>query len=169
MNTSVTALPNFDIDVPMSEIVKVLSRPLRPHFPFARPYCRRCFRKPRFPSNVKPSNLNGNVGRPYYTCASCGQQGQNHHYHPPSQDHCRGWITWDDDRGICDSNPPCHCGVVSRQDRASVRSSRPGLGFWTCATGSCDYFSKFRNGWTDEERASSSPEPHCVEFVPWLL
>jgi len=36
-----------------------------------------------------------------------------------------------------------YCGAVSRQDRAGAESSMPGLGFWTCATGGCDYFSKF--------------------------
>jgi hypothetical protein len=66
-------------------------------------------------------------------------------------------------------NPPCHCHVVSRQDRAGVENTMPGMGFWTCATGSCGYFSPFRNGWTEEKLASVPLEPGCVPFVPWLL
>jgi hypothetical protein len=85
------------------------------------------------------------------------------------QDHFEGWITWDDEYGICDKNPVCYCGAISRQDRAGIESSMPGFGFWTCATGNCDYFSRVRNGWTEKEMASLPSEPGCVAFVPWLL
>jgi hypothetical protein len=48
-------------------------------------------------------------------------------------------------------NPQCDCDWVSRQDRAGISSSRPGMGFWTCATGACEYYSEFINGQTREE------------------
>lgn len=147
----------------MSEILKALSRPLRPEFPLSHPLCCRCGWEPRYRDTAKPANQNGNGGRPYYKCIRCNYRSQGKQYHS------RGWITWDDDRGICDSNPLCDCGVVSRQDRAGVESGMFGWGFWTCATGSCGYFSKYRNGWTDEEMAFSPSEPQCVQFVPWLL
>ncbi|KAF1842803.1 uncharacterized protein K460DRAFT_268311, partial [Cucurbitaria berberidis CBS 394.84] len=71
---------------------------------------------------VNQGNSNGNAGRPYYLC-----------------DHCHRWITWGDNRGISGGNPLCFCGAISRQDRAGNETSIPRLGFWTCATGSCDY------------------------------
>lgn len=151
------------INVPTSEILHALSRPLQPQFPLNSPLCRRCGWRPRYRCTVT-GNQNGNVGRPYYICVRCDwncSQGL--------QDHHKGWITWDDDRGIRGSNPRCYCGAASRQDRAGAESSMPGLGFWTCATRECDYFSKFQNGWTDKERALSLPNPQCVKFVPWLL
>ena len=148
----------------MSKILKALSRPLWPQFPVTHPLCRRCGREPRYRNTVMPANPNGNAGRPYYICVRCNQNCSQ-----SLQDHRRGWITWDDDRGIHARNPTFYCGAVSRQDRAGVESSIPRLGFWTCATGSCDYFSKFWNGWTNKEKALSPPESQCVEFVPWLL
>ncbi|OJJ68291.1 hypothetical protein ASPBRDRAFT_322738 [Aspergillus brasiliensis CBS 101740] len=150
-----------------SEIMVMLNQPLRPQFPCT-PVCRRCGWIPRDhrPHHVA-TNRNGNLGRPYYACPNCTSQ--TYSYSPHVRD--RGWITWDDERGIRDSNPLCDCGVVSRQDRAGAGTTMSGLGFWTCATGRCGYFSRYRNGWTDEERMSGVGvnDHDCVEFFPWLL
>ncbi|KAF2687535.1 hypothetical protein K458DRAFT_296588 [Lentithecium fluviatile CBS 122367] len=147
----------------MSEILNALSRPLRAESPLSPPHCRHCNWTPRYRNITNAANQNGNGGRPYYKCVKCESRNLD------TQPHTRGWITWDDDLSMCDSNPLCYCEAVSRQDRAGVRSDMCGWGFWTCATGGCGYFSKYRNGWTDEERAFSPSEPQCVRFVPWLL
>ncbi len=145
----------------MFDILLALSQPLRPQFPLTHPSCRHCGWEPRFNCTVW-TERNGNFGRPYFICVKCK-------HHNRGVQHREGWITWDDERGICDGNPPCYCGALSRQDRAGANTSMPGQGFWTCATGSCDYFSKYRNGWTDKEVASNPFEPECVGFFPWLL
>lgn len=108
-------------------------------------------------------NLNGNVGRPYYICVCCKGAGRRTH-----SVHERGWITWDDDRGISPSNPNCDCGIPSRQDKAGVGSRRQGMGFSTCASGACDYYSEFLNGQTWKE-AGTYTVPDCVTFLPWLI
>jgi len=80
-----------------------------------------------------------------------------------------GWMTWDDDGGIYGSNPQGDCGGVSRQDRAGISSSRPGMGFWTCATGACGYYSEFINGKTWEEATANPGLLEYVPFGPWLF
>lgn len=83
-------------------------------------------------------------------------------------DQPKGWITWDDGRGVHPRNPPCFCGFVCRQDRAGIDSSRPGYGFWTCAYGSCDYFSFRTDGLTLFE-AYRDGAAGDDGFRPWLL
>ncbi|KAF1975436.1 hypothetical protein BU23DRAFT_503340 [Bimuria novae-zelandiae CBS 107.79] len=145
-------------DVPVSEIMRALSRPLQPQLPLSQPRCRHCNLTTSLRRRTTgPLNRNGNVGRPYYICIPC------------EDNDTRGWVTWDDERGICDGNPVCHCGGLSRQDRKGNASRRTGLGFWTCATGSCNYYSEYSNGWTTQEMNTLPHAPQCTEFYPWLL
>jgi len=58
--------------------------------------------------------------------------------------------------------------LVVRIERV-LRVACPGWGFGRVRQEVVTIFLKFRNGWTDKERALSPPEPQCVEFVPWLL
>ncbi|KAF1960422.1 hypothetical protein CC80DRAFT_489575 [Byssothecium circinans] len=141
-------------DVPVSEILIALSR--QPQLPLSQPRCRHSTTSLRR-FTTGSFNPNGNVGRPYYLCIQC-----------PSNNR-KGWVTWDDERGIRDGNPVCYCGVLSRQDRMGIESGRAGLGFWTCATGSCDYYSEYSNGWTTQEVNSTLHAPQCTGFYPWLL
>jgi hypothetical protein len=112
-------------------------KPLTPRFPLDldRLECSRCDGEPER-KITRPTNPNGNAGRPYYICSDCGE-----------------WITWYDDRGVHGSNPNYDCGIACRQDRAGANAEilETGLGFWTCASGSCGYFAKLMNGLTDEE------------------
>ena len=136
-----------------------------PHFPLSpKPRCRRCGWQPKFRNIVKATNPNGNAGRPYYICVLCKKrstQGVGDHY--------TGWITWDDDRGMSSDNPKCHCGIASRQDKAGSDTDIPNLGFWTCGTGSCDYYSEFKNGQTDEQRRENPDVAEYRQFRPLLL
>ena len=139
------------VKVPVSEIlISIASWPFQPRFPLLYPRCRVCDLATLHRRITQPSNPNGNAGRPYYICISCERKDG------------KGWVTWDDERGVRNSNPSCYCGNLSRQDQVGIGRGRRGLGFWTCATGSCDYHSKYLNGWTNYA-------PQCVEFYPWLL
>ena len=111
---------------------------------------------------VKESNSNGNSGRPYYICRECKKNQTK-----IGSEFEVGWITWNDFRGIDGANPRCGCDKVSRQDRAGFRSSRAGMGFWTCATGACDYYSEDRGGLTRGELSRAGRQ--CTEYQPWLL
>lgn len=100
---------------------------------------------------VNADNPNGNAGRPYYICPSCTWD-------------CR-WHGWADSHGLNASNPCCDCDQPSRQDRIGQDNKRaPGMGFWTCAIGVCDYYSEHEDGTRgavfDDLRGS---------FEPWLL
>jgi hypothetical protein len=142
----------------MSEILIALSRPLQPQLPLRQPRCRHCSSTTSLRrSIVGRSNWNRNVGRPYYTCDPCPSNSK------------RRWVAWDDEHGICDGNPVCFCGGLSRQDRMGTSSGRTGWGFWTCATGSCDYYSEYLDGWTIQEARSLPSASQCAAFYPWLL
>ena len=133
---------------------------LQPTFPMQEtPSCRRCGYTPKKRETVSFYNPNGNAGRPYYICIKCKMS---------KIDYARGWISWDDDRGVHPSNHNCDCGIVCRQDRAGKESSCPGRGFWTCASGSCGYLSYRTDGLTDNEAedAGAAPDPG---FEPWLF
>ena len=139
---------------------------LQPVFPMQEaPSCRRCGCKPKYRNTVSPHNPNGNAGRPYYICIKCKTDRK---CKVSKIDHQKGWISWDDDRGVDLSNQNCGCGVVCRQDRAGEHSSCPGRGFWTCATGSCGYFSFRTDGRTDDE-AKDAEEAPDAGFEPWLF
>lgn len=98
---------------------------------------------------VSPFNPNGNVGRPYYICPAC--------------DRSRRWVCWADGRGLSWENPRCYCGQPSRQDRIGRdKGCKAGLGFWTCVTGHCDYYSE------DIEGLEVWDQPPS-QFWPWLL
>lgn len=137
-------------DVLVSEILISISWSFQPRFPLLHPRCRVCGSATLHHRITQPSNPNGNAGRPYYVCIPCKRNNRE------------GWVTWDDERGVRNSNPSCYCGDFRRQDQEGIGRGRHGLDFWTCSTGSCDYYSKYLNGWT-------SYAPQCVEFYPWLL
>jgi predicted RNA-binding protein YlxR (DUF448 family) len=128
---------------------------LQPTFPMQKkPSCPRCGCKASR-KTVSPHNPNGNVGRPYYICIKCKT---NRECKVSKIEYGKGWISWDDDRGVHPSNRSCDCRIMCRQDRAGKYSSCPGRGFWTCAIGSCGYLSFRRNGLTDEANdAEASP------------
>lgn len=136
-----------------------------PQFPLSsKPCCRRCGWEPEFRNTVKATNKNGNAGRQYYKCNDCAKKtGQG------VGGRLKGWITWDDNRGVDIKNPKCHCKIASRQDRAGACKTRPNLGFWTCATGSCSYYSAAKNGQTVEQRKGNPNMAGYREFRPWLL
>ncbi|KAH6653043.1 hypothetical protein BKA67DRAFT_568410 [Truncatella angustata] len=70
-------------------------------------------------------NTNGNAGRPYYYCTPCAK-----------------FITFDDKRGLCDSNPRCDCGQPSRA-QVNGRNRRPPRGVhYVCKNGCCDFFAR---------------------------
>jgi len=81
---------------------------LLPQFPLPPPICRFCKWRPRYQSYVMSGNPNGNVGKLYYICVCCKRDCRR-----TDPGHERGWITWDDDRGICPGNPNCDCGIPS--------------------------------------------------------
>ncbi|KAL8946697.1 MAG: hypothetical protein Q9222_006940 [Ikaeria aurantiellina] len=139
-----------------------------PFFPLRSPQCRHCGWIPRYRDIVLPTNPNGNANRPYYKCVKCKQNAS-----PDARktgDRIKGWITWDDHIGISPENRPCFCagGYACRQDRAGVDSFYPGGGFWTCATGSCNFLS-FRNDALTDDEAYKRGAPHDGGFEPWLL
>ena len=138
-------------------------------FPLSQARCRKCNWVPKYRNKVSPQNPNGNADRPYYICVRCRDK-------PDAATAMKsnrirrenGWITWDDNIGISQENRLCFCGFVCRQDRAGVDSYYPGGGFWTCATGSCDFLSFRRDGLTDDE-AYKTNAAHSEGFEPWLL
>ena len=129
-------------EVLWSEIVASLVFPQQPA------HCRKCDRPARRAIVGQNSGNNWNRGRPYYHCV--------HHF---GRD--EGWVCWDDDIGRASTNPQCRCGSISRQDKMGMESGRPGLGFWTCSEGTCDYYSADING--------GEGSLQIQLFTPWLL
>lgn len=73
----------------------------------------------------------------------------------------RVWITWDDYRGIYSDNPDCDCGLVSRRERAGVRSASAGSEFWKCAVGRCRYWESVyieEQTWEDVKKIEGTAE-----------
>ena len=130
----------------ISSIIKKLVQPntsiwvcTQPSHPAISPYqCRHCGSRYLKYDTVKPGNPNGNFGRPYYVCVnpSCPNV-----MRPDRRQHFRGWVTWDDSRGVDISNPLCECQRSARLDTAGVGSDVPGRRYWTCSTGACGYTS----------------------------
>ncbi|KAH8696900.1 hypothetical protein GQ44DRAFT_120411 [Phaeosphaeriaceae sp. PMI808] len=93
-----------------------------PTFPLAQPpTCLKC----DYPGDrmwVRPGNLIGNTGRPYYVCSHREHMGQT-------------FITFDDNIGIKPSNPRCNCGYISRLSNRRGRHSQ----FYSCPVGSCQF------------------------------
>lgn len=121
-----------------------------PTFPLKRVHCRTCGWQPRYRNTVSTTNDNGNEGRHYYICVQCKR---NRNLRLSRTDREIGWITWDDAIGISADNRPCFChsGALCRQDRAGPNSFNPGGGFWTCATGSCNFLSFRVDALTEDE------------------
>ncbi|KAL8700561.1 MAG: hypothetical protein Q9201_005376 [Fulgogasparrea decipioides] len=143
--------------------------PLRriPIFPIQlKPQCPQCREdKDVVKDTVKPWNSNGNVDRPFYICKQCKNSTTPPRTTSTGRARRKGWVTWDDEVGIDVDNPPCDCrgGFVSRQDRGGTNSYYPGGGFWTCATGQCDYLSYHIDG------RPKKPGRWDEGFEPWLL
>lgn len=109
------------------------------------PTCHNCNR-PAVRMSTSSDNQNGNAGRPYFICPACQWE--------------KRWVCWADTRGIEESNPRCGCGQPSRQDRiGSGKGRKSGKGFWTCVTGSCEYYS---------ENVDGTPGISVEGFYPWL-
>ncbi|MCJ1272783.1 hypothetical protein MMC21_000572 [Puttea exsequens] len=134
----------------------------QPSFPLrAAPACRNCHYIPQYRSTVTPLNPNGNADRPYYVCIPCKQNATAKTSSGPNG---KGWITWDDNRGVQPGNPKCRCGFFARQDRAGVNSYAPGRGFWTCCVGACGYVS-----WRADGLVVKDERDRDGGFVPWLI
>lgn len=125
------------------------------------PQCRGCGWVPRKWETVNSDSQSR--GRRYYICIRC----KNNPNLPGNRTE-KGWLSWDDYIGIHQDNRPCFCGYVCRQDRAGPDSFYPGGGFWTCATGTCNFLSWRRDGLTNNE-ASSRGLPTYDGFEPWQL
>lgn len=126
--------------VSLHEIMNSLP-PILPRFPRpTAPVCRHCNRRSTS-LPVRPSNPNGNAGRPFYRCNSIGCQ----------QLEGNGFIAWDDNIGVHENNPRCDCGILSRLDRAGIYSPIAGQRFWRCADGTCRYRSYVLSGMTPQE------------------
>lgn len=146
--------------LPKSSPTVTTYRTYQPTFPLRpKPSCRRCNNTPRYRSTVHPLNQNGNGDRPYYVCAQCKENPTT-----ASGPNGKGWITWDDNKGVAPSNPKCNCGFLARQDRAGVNSYAPGQGFWTCCTGACAYLS-----WRSDGRTKAEAGGWNEGFLPWLI
>ncbi|OTA98988.1 hypothetical protein M426DRAFT_68677, partial [Hypoxylon sp. CI-4A] len=94
------------------------------------PYCQ----EPGSYRIVNDANPNGNAGRPYYKCFPC-----------------RKFITFADDIGNDQSNPPCSCGNPCRKQLTGKNKPPPGRPFYACSTGACDYFDRTPNPWGFED------------------
>jgi hypothetical protein len=93
---------------------------------------------------VSPKSRYGNAGRWYYVCTVCKKRA-------PKEDNMQvGWSTWDDERGVDASNPPCECIQIqpSRLDLTQDRKL-----FRTCATGSCRYYFWIGGGLKEDRTA----------------
>ena len=136
--------------------------PLRTH-----PTCRQCGWVPKYRSGAREDNPNNNAERSYFICVKCRQSEPSQISKTSQARRRKGWITWDDAIGVSIKNPPCFCGgrvVASRQDKCGEGSNYPGGGFWTCATGQCEYISWRRDGLTNDEADGWDDM-----FEPWLL
>lgn len=86
------------------------------------PNCRRCG-EPATEEVTRPSNRNGNAGRPYYKCHRCNK-----------------FLCFADDRGNDPNNPLCNCGIPSRR-QVSGRHRRVSRGVhFVCRQGGCDFY-----------------------------
>ncbi len=158
--SSIYIPPPSTAALPTTVTTTTTRRTSQPTFPLdPKPSCRHCHYTPQKRSTVDFTNQNGNGGRPYYVCVPCKTNASI----PPGPNG-KGWITWDDNRGMDPGNPECWCGLIARQDRTGVNSQAPGRGFWTCCTGACGYLSWRTDGRTDAEAGAWGDR-----FVPWLI
>ncbi|KAK4044746.1 hypothetical protein C8A01DRAFT_12003, partial [Parachaetomium inaequale] len=82
------------------------------------PTCYRC-RGPSTRLVTQQSNRNGNAGRPYHKCQSCGH-----------------FLGFADDRGNYPNNPLCDCGVSSKAQAAGKDKMVPRD--WDDAASTCN-------------------------------
>jgi len=75
---------------------------------------------------TRRSNRNGNAGRPYYKCDSCGK-----------------FLAFADDRGNDLLNPLCHCQTSSRR-QVSCRDKGRKI-HYVCRLGRCDFYQAGEN------------------------
>lgn len=92
------------------------------------PRCLHCGRSTKkYPCS--PFNKNGNCGRPYYACYSCGE-----------------FACFGDMRGVLAENPACFCDHGMQLSRRAIAGADggetriPRSKFYRCATGGCLYF-----------------------------
>lgn len=110
---------------------------------------------PRFPLQTPPicpdpkcnrsatsgiSHSRGSYGRPYYYC----QDG-----------HQREFITWDDNDGLEQGNPPCKCGHLSRREQQAGPIPKAQ---YRCATRDCNLWREIIDDDGPIERSTASPE-----------
>ena len=132
-----------------------------PTFPVSRPpICGKCHNSCTR-RIVSASNRNNNANRPFYICRVCKEDPNI-----PGRSTEKGWISWDDSVGVCNTNRACYCGVACRQDRAGFESRYAGNGFWTCAYGTCDFLSYRRDCRTVREVIEKGLDPFDDIFVP---
>ena len=137
--------PSPTDSLPKTFTTTITHHSYQPTFPLShKPSCRHCHCTPEYRSTVGFTNGNGNGGRHYYVCTECKTNPRL-----ASSRNSKGWITWDDDKGVEPGNPLCDCGFISRHDRTGVNSSTPGREFWACSTGACGYFSWQADEYTD--------------------
>lgn len=127
----------------------------------AAPTCRWC-RRSSDNKRVVTKERSQNFGRPFFICVDCPAPGGK------TDEFGNRWMTWDDNVGMNPSNPKCQCEVPSRQDRVIKKSKRLGKGFWTCASGSCDYHSPYLSGQLSLG-IGEFDYTYDPEFEPWLL
>ena len=87
----------------------------------SRPPCPKC-RQPSIRAIVKDTNQHGNAGRPYYSCHS---------------GHKTVFITWDDNEGVCNTNPCCWCRVPSRREEKN--GPPPREAYYACSSKECGF------------------------------
>ncbi|KAL2783028.1 hypothetical protein BJX66DRAFT_345318 [Aspergillus keveii] len=86
------------------------------------PDCLRCGR-PTKGRIVQRGDLNGNGGRPYYFCEPCNKLS-----------------CFADMEDIEQENPDCDCGMTTRRQTSGLDTDPPGLMYYRCLIGGCDFF-----------------------------
>ncbi|KAL6910133.1 hypothetical protein GGI43DRAFT_389415 [Trichoderma evansii] len=89
------------------------------------PACRQCGEESKR-YITRPTNRNGNAGRPYYKC-----------------DRCPKFAGFADTRGNDPNNPPCDCGASSRRQLASRVKGRKI--HYVCRLGKCNFYGEQPN------------------------
>ncbi|GAW25178.1 hypothetical protein SAMD00023353_0203280 [Rosellinia necatrix] len=110
------------------------------------PSCYRCGGVSEL-SVTRSSNRNGNAGRPFYKCRSCGK-----------------FLVFNDNRGNDPTNPECNCGSSSKRQVSGRSKTVAGRLHYVCRLGTCDFFSPCR----DENGVDSVVNMDFVEKLSQL-
>ncbi|KAH7115253.1 hypothetical protein B0J11DRAFT_540200 [Dendryphion nanum] len=100
------------------------------------PKCTKCGRSTSW-KVTKPSNRNGNAGRPYYKCLPCNK-----------------FCCFTDMRGNDPANPLCYCGTSSRKQISGENKHPLRQVHYVCVQGTCDYY---------QVGKSPSGDPICLD------